>query len=62
MEFIEIPLPIAQKAMRKFRPLVPYVRKRMAELRRERNELEEAEKLAAEVEKKKPLKKSKAKK
>ena len=33
MEYVEIPLQIAQRAMRVYRPLVPYVRKRVSELR-----------------------------
>lgn len=41
METVEIPLQIAQKAMRFFRPLAPYVRKRIAELRNERKAVEE---------------------
>lgn len=41
MDTVEIPLAIAQKAMRRFHPLVPYVRKRIAELRNEREKVEE---------------------
>ena len=33
MEYVQIPLQIAQKAMRVYRPLLPYVRKRLQELR-----------------------------
>jgi len=40
MATVEIPLQIAQKAMRFFRPLAPYVRKRIAELRNESKEVE----------------------
>jgi hypothetical protein len=39
MEYVQIPLNIAQKAMRAYRPLLPYVRKRLAELRQENKEI-----------------------
>lgn len=58
MDTIEIPLKIAQRAMRHFHPLVPYVRKRVAELRGQGKKVEEVAE-QPEVVKPKKIKKAK---
>ena len=50
MEYVKIPLNIAQKAMRAYRPILPYVRKFLAE-QRQANKVQETPKEATKKKK-----------